>query len=79
MPINLLQRQQAVADTAAVMKNLLTEQQEMRKEQRAVGALRCRFVIAIVYVALFYCMLLQIEKHNAYVCTYVYVCMYACT
>lgn len=39
MPINLLQRQQTTADTAALVKNMLTDQQQMQREQKEVGGM----------------------------------------
>ena len=39
VPINLLQRQQTTADTAALVKNMLTDQQQMQREQKEVGGM----------------------------------------
>ena len=37
----LLQRRQAAADEATLMKNMLKQQEEMQREQIDVGAMRC--------------------------------------
>ena len=37
----LLQRRQAAADEATLMKNMLKQQKEMQREQKDVGAMRC--------------------------------------
>ena len=51
---NLLQTQQAAADTAQLMKTLLKDQQQMQKEQNAVGA-ELRICVQYVDLLIFLC------------------------